>query len=750
MAGDANWANVVLLLQSGTDGTFTDKSSRAASISYSGSGLATSPVKFGSVSLWPQFTYLPYSTDYNLGAGDFTLDGWAYINAVPAPYATIVGNLNDPSYGWRVIVSPEMNLVLNGYWTGQTTITESVDAKVPMNQWFHWAVVRSGNTVTTYVNGATAVTRTATSMGTVNDSTSSLELGGTIGAYWPWPGYIDSVRITKGVARYTGPFTAPTSEFPVGAPYNGDAYSGYVSLMLNCDDSNITDSSAYGRRYSSISGVGLAGVALFGAGSYQFNGSGTGISFPHSATLNLAAGDFTIEAAVNLPTMGNYCLLQKDQHFGSTYTSYGVFIHADGSLQLTVGTGNTNTSVQDVVTAAGALTAGAWHRLAFVRYGTQLRVYIDGSLAQSATQTASPQDGGGPLVLGYNPSGGSNNDWKLNGYVDEVRITKGIARYTGASYTVDAAAFALSNGQVDPYAAFVTTLIALSGVSEGDTSYTDAFGVTLSCTNGTHIATSNTHLGRATIALTGAGNGRVTLSPPSAMNLSTVGASTVEMWIFPTGSPGGVLVGGAASLFNSATSTGGMGGFFVTYSTSGQLGLYFREYYCVAPSASGVFVANQWNHVAVSFVGYTAYLHCNGALVGSGTVSNGATGLSGSDYAAIVGTIYSDATPAGSLGQFRVTKGIARYTGSSYPVPSAPFDATPGMFTGTVADGAGQPAVRTILAYRRDTGALIGTTQSSSSGTYSLGTTYLGEHDLVCLDSTGSLPDLILSRVMPQ
>jgi len=292
----------------------------------------------------------------------------------------------------------------------------------------------------------------------------------------------------------------------------------------------------------------------------------------------------------------------------------------------------------------------------------------------------------------------------------------------------------------DAYDSYVTTLIALTGAADGATGYTDPYGNTITCTNGTHISTSVTHHGRPTIALTGAGNGRVLLSPSSALNLSLVSASTVEMWIYPTSIS-------TVALFNSATNTGGMGGFFINVSSTGQLGLYLREYYCVPPGNPGALVANQWNHVAVSFVGFTAYLACNGAIIGSGNVANGATGLSGSDYAAMIGTVYNDATPSGYLGQFRVTKGVARYT-SAYAVPAAAFDTT-ANFSGTVLDASGNPAVRTIYIYRRDTGALVGSAISDSSGAYTFAASYAGEHDLVCQDSTGNLPDLILTRVTP-
>jgi len=78
--------------------------------------------------------------------------------------------------------------------------------------WYHVAVVRNGATVTLYING------TSSSSANFPSSTTSINTGGTnplkIGEYAGGciDGYIDDLRITKGVARYTASFTPPTSQ----------------------------------------------------------------------------------------------------------------------------------------------------------------------------------------------------------------------------------------------------------------------------------------------------------------------------------------------------------------------------------------------------------------------------------------------------------------------------------------------------------------------------------------------------------
>lgn len=71
--------------------------------------------------------------------------------------------------------------------------------------------------------------------------------------------------------------------------------------------------------------------------------------------------------------------------------------------------------------------------------------------------------------------------------------------------------------------------------------------------------------------------------------------------------------------------------------------------------------------------------------------------------------------------------------------------------SGTVRDSAGAFTSRTVRAYRRDTGALIGSAVSdAATGAYSIGTTHTGEHTVVCLDNDGgTLENDLVHRAFP-
>jgi len=103
---------------------------------------------------------------------------------------------------------------------------------------------------------------------------------------------------------------------------------------------------------------------------------------------------------------------------GWTYdvnTSGDIFISTDGS--------------GPTVTLSSKITTGTWQHLAFVNDGTNIKIYLNGT--NVGTQAVlTPTSYVGPLAIGLR----SDSTLPLNGYIDDLRITKGVARYT-ASFT---------------------------------------------------------------------------------------------------------------------------------------------------------------------------------------------------------------------------------------------------------------------------------------------------------------------------
>lgn len=233
----------------------------------------------------------------------------------------------------------------------------------------------------------------------------------------------------------------------------GDTNWTSVSLLLHGDGSNggstFSDNSP-SPKTPSLVGATTTSTAQkkWGTASMLFGGTADALSFAHATSLNLASGDFTIEAWVYVTSLSTArTLIQKDQTYGSTFPSYAVRIYTNGSVGFLVGTGAGATYAQEPTTSAGAITVNTWQHIAVSRSGTTLRIFVDGALAQTATQTGTPTDGGKAVIVGRYPAGGGAADQWFAGYIDDLRITKGVARYT-AAFTAPSRAFSDGLGEV--------------------------------------------------------------------------------------------------------------------------------------------------------------------------------------------------------------------------------------------------------------------------------------------------------------
>jgi hypothetical protein len=112
-------------------------------------------------------------------------------------------------YAWLVNSSGFLNVFTNNGFLGASS------SALTANVWTHVALVRTGtgtNQTTYYINGVAS--GTITMSGNFTDAlTSETKVGGSTSAGEVWVGYIDDLRITNGVARYTAAFTPPTVAF---------------------------------------------------------------------------------------------------------------------------------------------------------------------------------------------------------------------------------------------------------------------------------------------------------------------------------------------------------------------------------------------------------------------------------------------------------------------------------------------------------------------------------------------------------
>jgi len=168
------------------------------------------------------YLHLNDNADWDFGTGTFSVDFWVYPTSADfSGYLPMVasGNYNTPenTHGWTIYTrdSGVVKLSTNGSSVNQVT---SGDQVLTMNTWNHIAVIKKGTGSTDfniYVNG---VAGNAPETGNV--ITDAGTYGLTIGRYYNdlngyyYTGYLDELRISKGVARWTSNFTLPARQYP--------------------------------------------------------------------------------------------------------------------------------------------------------------------------------------------------------------------------------------------------------------------------------------------------------------------------------------------------------------------------------------------------------------------------------------------------------------------------------------------------------------------------------------------------------
>lgn len=220
MSGDVNYNSVSLLLHfDGANGstTFTDNSPTPKTVTRSGNAaISTAQSKFGGASGYfdgnGDWVETPNSSDFVFGTGDFTVEAFIKISN-QGHDAAIIDFFELGVSGWQLYVNSSGFLAFYEHSPNVSFIASGVT--VNDNNWHHVAASRNSGTLRIFVDG----TKRYDASNTKNHSNIAVKLGigaqiGSRNSAYDLEGYIDDVRITKGVGRYTASFTAPTSAFP--------------------------------------------------------------------------------------------------------------------------------------------------------------------------------------------------------------------------------------------------------------------------------------------------------------------------------------------------------------------------------------------------------------------------------------------------------------------------------------------------------------------------------------------------------
>ena len=228
LTGGNDAYTVLLIHADGADAStvFTDSSSSGHQVNTRGTAqVDTAQSKFGGASalLDGNSDYLSCDAhaDWGFGADPFTFDMWVRMNALPAIGGVhmLVCQFEDAAnyfrfylYNvegtYRLYLDNKVGDVIKGSVYGTFT-------SLSVNTWYHLACVRSGSTIYMFQDGEALSVTTNTSFGSNNAGNGNwpIRFGTMAGDTAFFNGWIDELRISKGIARWTADFTPPTAAY---------------------------------------------------------------------------------------------------------------------------------------------------------------------------------------------------------------------------------------------------------------------------------------------------------------------------------------------------------------------------------------------------------------------------------------------------------------------------------------------------------------------------------------------------------
>lgn len=215
-----------------------------------------------------------------------------------------------------------------------------------------------------------------------------------------------------------------------GVSLNGtDPYAANVVSLLhfNGTDGSTTFTDVLGKTWTASGNAQIdTAQNKFGGASGLFDGTGDFITTPVTSDFAYGTGDFTWEVWARFNSVtGNQYILDHD-------VNEGVIQYVFGGLKYY----NINTGIGSPLytTGGGALSVNTWYHIAVSRESGVTRFFVDGDLKSSGSDSFNYTSSG--LSVGRYGAGGNN----LDGWLDDLRITKGVARYT-SNFTPPSAEF---------------------------------------------------------------------------------------------------------------------------------------------------------------------------------------------------------------------------------------------------------------------------------------------------------------------
>ena len=699
---DDYWPQVSSLLHlNGTNGgtVFTDVKGKVFASTGTAGTATTSTVqsKFGGASLLLNgATTTSISTlnnaDYNFGNGDFTVECWFRLTAYNSIANTILCMWD--SAGKRTWIL-YVNTAFHISWSSNTDGTNTTSAMAPatasiyLNTWYHVAISRTGPWVNMFLDGMLIGTTTAAPIASTG---SRFTVGNNYEAVsasvtgWAFNGYIDEIRITKGVGRYTTNFTVQSAAFPevqgnfgdpyytantkllvrshgangstsfvdespsvksltplgsaqMGTPGAGDPYFGNNVLLLTMngiDMGPITDVMGHTITVNGFPRISAA-QSKFGGTSGIFNGSSDFLILPASTDFDFGILDFTIECWLYPVSIPVYAIIFTKRQNNTAFSGFEIYLLTSGAVGVAVSIDGATWGLS--ISSTTVLALNTWSHVAVVRSGNTYKIFINGVLDSTIGYFT-----GSHWSNSFPPTIGADYDvtYAFNGYMDDYRITKGIARYTDTFGD-------LSYNQV-------SLLLHFDGANTSTVFTDNSPGArTITVFGNAQISTAQSKWSGSSGLFDGTGD---YLSVPTGQHFN-FGSNpfTIEFWAYPT-----AVGGGSIRRYFSLEDTNNT---IIIREEASLIKAVLRLGSTAVQNVVGNvnFTLNTWQHIALCRItGNVFNLYKDGVLIGTLTVAGA---IDTSTITAIIGGTPTAEFMTGYIDDLRVTKGVARYTSGS-------------------------------------------------------------------------------------
>jgi hypothetical protein len=574
-----------------------------------------------------------YNTKFVLDS-DFTVEFWINYSSHQSFGGIVAFCSSSNVVGWQIIFDNSTNNILFQFTGG--SLSSSI--AISINVWNHIALVRSGSTITMYINGNSVGTTSSVAILDPGAGTNIL-IGIERTRILYTAGYLSDIRVIKGTAVYKTAFTPPQA--PLIAIAN-------TQLLLSGTDAGIYDSTGK----NVIETVGNINVSTTvrrnGNSSIYVDGVNTSYAYitASSSSFMLGTSDFTIEfwykSATTISAAGGWKYVLA-QYASATNNSWGCRVA--GADAPVIGFSCYDTSAGNpwvMIVSTANPNNQQWHHVAYVRSSTSLKIYMDGTQVGSGVLSSNFNLGSG-LTNNIRIGGDEIDNASCNGYIEDMCITKGLAKYT-------------SN-----FIPNTTTDIELL----------------FNSANGSKIITNTGTMNLQPFAVST--DAYISTAAPIS-GTGSLYQPTVQDYIFTTMPTGYEPSTTPATFEFSFVKTGSSNFYPIQFYTPGWVNQFVPfEFYsgrvrCGSSPKDGPLVSNinvthplamnTVYHCATTFDGTTWRVYIDGVMIGSSTTML----MSGSFPILLIGNNWELGGSIGEIDNVRITFGVAKYTGSSYTV----------------------------------------------------------------------------------